>query len=225
MNMRAIAVVTSALMALSLTAPAAMARGLAPGEAEWVITPDDLSTPTGRVMDSMTNEIGRTIPTGCSNVNSGKTASGRNSLSTVIGEIDYRNGTTWQSTVWTYRTNAAARASFRQLQARSLKLCNDRFSGLIGDDVPDMPAVLVDSAQKVPGATQPRFSVSTSQILTDPENARPGYSNAHSFRIFTLVDNAIVQVNVFQVNRVTMAQRDDAGHATTAIAQRYAAST
>ena len=224
---RALAVVAVALAALSLatvTGPAAQARDLAPGEAEWVITPADLTTPTGKVMDSMTNEMGRTIPTGCSNVNSGKTASGRESLSTVFGEIDYRNGTTWQSTVWTYRTDAAARASFVQLQDQTLKLCNDRFAGLIGDDVADMPAVLVDRAQKLSGGTPPRFAVSRSQVLTDPANARPGYSNAHYYTVFTLVDDAIVQVNVFQVDRLSAAQRADARRATTAIAMRYSES-
>lgn len=227
MTKRPLALLSTAVMVLALgavTAPVAQARDLTPGEMEWVITPDDLRTPTGKILGTDTNQMGQTIPSSCSNVNSGKTASGRNSLSTVIGEIDYRNGTTWQSTVWTYNSPDSARASFTKLQTATLKLCNDRFSGLIGDDVADMPAVLVDRAQEIAGGTQPRFAVSSSQVLTDPANARPGYSNSHRYSVFTLIDNAIVQTNVFQVDRTTAAQRADARRAATAIAQRYAAS-
>jgi hypothetical protein len=224
MTRRLLSIAALAITTIAIAAPAAQARDLEPGEAEWVITTDDLSSPTGKVTDVSDNAQGPTIPSGCSNVNSGRISSGRNSLSTILGEIDYSNGTTWQSSVWTYRTPDAARASFAKLQSSSLVLCNDSFTGLIGDDVADMPAVLVDRAKKVPGATQPRFAVATSQVLTQPATARPGYTNEFSYAVFTVVDDAIVQVNVFQPKPVTTAQRADAGRAATSVAKRYAAS-
>ena len=217
----AVATIAAAVL---LAAPVAQARDVEPGEAAWVITAEDLSTPTGRIADASSNAQGPSIPSSCSNVNSGRTASGRNSLSTIMGEVDYRNGTTWQSTVWTYRTPAAAQASFAKLQTQTLTLCNDSFTGLIGDDVADMPAVLVDRARKVPSGTQPRFSVASSLVMTDPANARPGYTNNFRYTVFTRIDDAIVQVNMFQGKPVTAAQRADAARATTAIAKRYAAS-
>ena len=217
----AVATIAAALL---LAAPQAQARDLEPGEAAWVITAADLSTPTGKVADVSSNAQDSSIPSSCSNVNSGRTASGRNSLSTIEGELDYRNGTTWQSTVWTYRTPAAAQASFAKLQTQTLSLCNDSFTGLIGDDVADMPAVLVDRARRLPSGTQPRFSVASSIVLTDPANARPGYTNNFRYTVFTRIDDAIVQVNMFQGKPVTAAQRADAARATTAIAKRYAAS-
>lgn len=221
---RLVALLALAVTTLLLVAPAAQARDLDPGEAEWVITTSDLTSATGKVKEQMTNALGPTIPTGCALLDSGKTANGRNSLSTIFGELTYRNGATWQSTVWTYRTSTAAKASFATLQSQSLAVCNHAFEGLIGDDGADMPAVVVDRARKVPGGTQPRFTVADSQILTDPANARPGYANSFRYAVFTLVDDAIVQVNLFQKDPISGAQRADAGRAATAVATRYAAS-
>ena len=124
--------------------------------------------------------------------------------------------------MWTYRTTEAAQASFAKLQRQTLSLCNGSWTGLIGDDVATMPAAMVHRATEIAGATQPRFAVATSRIMLDPSNLEPGYSNAYTYSVFTLIDDAIVQVFVMQVKPVTDAQRADARRATTAIANRYA---
>lgn len=221
---RVLTAVAAVAAILLVATPAASARDLDPGEYQWIITSSDLPATPGKVTDQSGNAQGPSIPTSCFNVNSGRTASGRESLSTIEGMVTYKSGSLWQSSVWTYRTPAAAQASFTKLQKQTLALCNDSFMGLIGDDTPSMPAVLVDRASTISGGTQPRFAVGTSQILTDPANAIPGYTNEFSYSVFTLVDDAIVQVWVVQQSPTTKGQRADARAAATGIARRYAAS-
>ncbi len=211
-------------------APAVQAAELAPGEMQWVLTPADLQTPSGKIRDSFTNNIGATIPNACFSVSSGASADGRKSLDTIVSNTSYRNGTMWNSSVWTYKTPAAAKASFDQLQKRSLAVCNDSRSGLIGDDVANMPAVQSQRSAAlarttVPASALPRFFVAASTIMLDPATAKPGYTDEFSYSVFSLAGDAIVQVFVSQEKPLTSAQRTDAARGTNAIAKRYLASS
>jgi hypothetical protein len=225
---RSISAPAVSLLVAAAIAPTAQARDLEPGEAQWVITPADAAQ-TGKVRDSFTNAQGPSIPQACTSVENQGSASGRESLSTIIGQFELSNGTTWQSNVWTYKTPAAAERSFEQLQQRSIARCNGTFSGLIGDDEADMPAVMSQRSRVIPKSSaprsqQPRFFVANSTVLLDPANARPGYQNSFGYATFALVDTAIVQVNMFQNKPVTRAQRTASAQALNAISARYAAS-
>ncbi|MGA1147115.1 MAG: hypothetical protein ACO3YU_08970 [Candidatus Nanopelagicales bacterium] len=217
----------SLLLAVAI-APVSLARDLEPGEAQWVLTPADVKL-TGKVDESFTNALGPSIPQSCTSLSGQGSADGRESLSTIFGEVRGNDGTTWQSSVWTYKTPAAARRSYDQLKQRSLARCNDLYNGLIGDDVPDMPAVQNQRSAVLPKSTAPRsrfqrfFSANTTMLL-DPAKARPGYEDTFEYATFALVGNAIVQVNMFQNTPVTPAQRTMSARVLNAISARYAAS-
>ena len=53
--------------------------------------------------------------------------------------------------------------------------------------------------------------------------ALPGYSNNFVYSIYTLVENALVEINVFQGEPLTSEQRSNALKAADGLAKRYAA--
>lgn len=226
---RSIATIAASLAVVLFIAPVSQARELAPGEAQWVITPTDVNLSKKQIQDSFNNDQGPSIPQACTSLEGQGSADGRESLSTIFGQIEASNGTTWQSSVWTYKTAAAAQRSFEQLQQRSIARCNGTFSGLIGDDVADTPAVQSQRSRVLPKSSAPRsplprFFVANSTVLLDPANARPGYEDSFTYATFALVDTAIVQVNTFQAKPITRAQRTTSARVLNAISARYAAS-
>ena len=225
---RSISALAVSLLVAAAFAPTAQARDLEPGEAQWVITPSDVKV-TGKLDNAFTNALGPTIPQSCTSFSGQGSADGRESLSTILGEFTTKDGSTWQSSVWTYKTPAAARRSYEQLKQRSIARCNDLYDGLIGDDEPDMPAVQNQRSAVIPKAAAPRspyqrFFAANTTMLLDPANARPGYQDSFGYATFALVEDAIVQVNLFQNTPVTPAQRLDSTRALNAISARYAAS-
>lgn len=220
-------VAVSLLLAVAI-APASQARDLEPGEAQWVITPSDVKV-AGAVNDESTNALGPTIPQACTSFSGQGTADGRESLETINGSFATKSGASWQSSVWTYKTAAAARRSYDQLKQRSIARCNDLFTGLIGDDEADMPAVQNQRSAVIPKSAAPRsryqrFFAANTTMLLDPATARPGYQDTFQYATFALVGDAIVQVNLFQNTPVTPAQRTSSVRALNAISARYAAS-
>ena len=227
--MRVAILMTAATVASSLVfAIGAQARDLAPGEFEWTLSTDDVTTSSGRVVDDYTNALGKTIPDACTSVTSGRSAAGRESNETIVSNISYASGTTWQSTVWNYTDERAARASYQQLRTRAIARCNSTFTGLIGDDTPTMPAVQEQSSRIIPRSVAPssdfpRVAVASSTVLIDPAKALPGYSNNFVYSIYTLVEDAVVEINVFQGEPLTSEQRSNALKAADGLAKRYAA--
>jgi len=220
-----VVVLAGAVSIALIAAPSATARNLKPGESQWVTLPSDVTTTKGKAKDSFTNAIGRTIPTGCTNPKSGKSSAGRESLDTVVSQREYAGRVTWNSSVWTYRTDAAARTSFDQLRRQSASRCNVTYDGSIGDDGANVPAKFTLESAQLPTSSDPaypQFFVSISQVLKNPATAPPGYATTHYYLVFSLVDNAIVEAEVFQPKVVSAAQRANVQSTSTAIGVRYA---
>ncbi len=192
--------------------------------AGFLMTAEDFRGQYGSVRDSFTNDLGRVLPSSCSSPSTGSTPSGRETVSAPYREVEFSDGLTVQNTVYVYRSPAAARASFALLEARTLATCQGEFYTPFGDDEAVVPQVVAAGARRLsPVGTHPTFSYGQSLILLEPASAPPGYADLFSYGVFSLVDNAIVQVSAFSDAPLAPTVRSDVRRVSEAVSTRFAA--
>lgn len=211
---------------VSSAAPAGAPAGdAASAAAEYLLTPPDLRGDYGRLVDFYVSDFGRgAIPSTCNPITAGVQPDGKAAPETTFSNLEYPRGLMWQSSVFQYRSVTAARASFEQLRDRSVARCTGEAYSPYGDDEAFVPNVNANSARVLPATDgMARFAVASSHILLEPEQAPGGYTDAYWFGVWTLVDNAIVQVQTFSPAPLSGATRAEVVRVATRVSARYAA--
>ncbi len=193
------------------------------GSASYLMTADDLRGDFGPVRESFTNDLGRVLPSSCDVPSSGSGPVGRASVSAPFSEVDFADGHVFQNTVYLYRTPSAARASFTLLESRTLAKCRGAAYTPFGDDEEIVPQVSAAGARRLPPVGgDPRFSFGQSLILLDPTSAPPGYTDEYGYGVYTLVDNAIVQMQAYSTSPISAATRADLRRVNEVVSRRFA---
>ncbi len=212
-------VVVGAVLAAILTASPSFAGDAA--SPTYLMTAGDLRAEYGPVRDSTSTDLGRVLPSSCDSPSTSIYPVGRESVSAPYREIVFDDGLSIQNTVYVYRSTSSARASFDQLQSRTLTACRGEVFSPFGDDQELVPQVLAAGSRRLPPG-RPGFSVGQSVILLDPANAPPGYTDFYAYGVFTLVGNAIVQVQTYSEAPIPPVARADIRHVNRLVAARYA---
>jgi hypothetical protein len=221
------AIVAALLLMGTASASSAMPTGDATVVPSYVMRQSDVREDYGRLRDSSANDFGRgALPSACNPITSGVSVIGKASPQTYQSELDFAGNHMWQNSVFTYQSVEAARASFYQLRHRALARCQGEAFDPYGDDEADVPNVNANAARRLPADRMwPRFTAASSHILLDPAKAPPGYRDNFGFTVFTLVDNAIVQVQLYSAKALSERNRADVVNVARLVALRYGAAT